>query len=209
MSLHRTRDAIVPAVAALALMYLFAELSHGLSFWFTFIPAMALSYVCYMRTSYRRMPDPRRVLPLYLFGIGWQFLHFSEEFATHFYVRWPVEVFHAAPVGVTEFVVLNMISYAAFIAGGLAIWYRFQPLMLIVWFFAIMGMTANGIGHVIYPFVAGTVYFPGLFTALPYLVLGPMLIVRLARPGPSLQAPMANGFPKDNDGLLVGAEAAS
>lgn len=178
---HRIRDAVVPGLITLTLIGLWAHLSHGLSFWVTFIPGIVIAYAAYLLTSYRKMPEARDVLPIYLAGVAWQFLHFSEEFATKFYIHWPVDVFHSTPMGTTEFVLVNMLSYAVFLAGAVALIYRFKPLMLVVWFFAVMGEVGNVIGHLVYPLVTHETYFPGLYTSLAYLVLGPMLIARLVR----------------------------
>ncbi|WP_396613739.1 HXXEE domain-containing protein (plasmid) [Haloferax sp. S1W] len=159
----------------------FTYLSPGLSLLVTFVPAIMLAYVCYLLTSFRQMPDPGRVLPVYLGALSVQFLHFAEEFTTGFYTRWPVEVFNATPFEMSTFVSLNMVSYAAFALGAVAIYWQVRGPMLVVWFFTLMGVIGNGILHPLYPFFAtGSFgYFPGLFTSLIYLFLGPILFSRL------------------------------
>jgi len=172
------RDAVVPAVIALLLIVLFFALSPGLGLIVTFVPSMVVAYVCYLLTSYRAMPDPARVLPVYLLAVAVQCLHFSEEFATGFYTRWPVEIFHARPFDVTVFVLINLVSDAAFILAALAIYKRVKIPMIIVWFFTIMGAIGNAVQHPIYAVMVGG-YFPGLFTSFIYLALGPVLFWRL------------------------------
>lgn len=177
----RTRDAILPGVVTLVLVATFAYLSPGLSLIVTFVPAIVLAYVCYLLTSFQQMPDPSRVLPVYLVAFGIQCLHFAEEFTAEFYTRWPVEVFNAAPFELTTFVQINMVSYAAFAVGAVAIHRGIRAPMLIVWFFTIMGVIGNGILHPVYPILATGEfgYFPGLYTSVTYLILGPILFSRL------------------------------
>lgn len=177
----RSRDAILPGVMTLILEATFAYLSPGLSLIVTFVPAIILAYVCYLLTSFRQMPDPSRVLPVYLVAFGVQFLHFAEEFSTGFYTRWPVEVFNAAPFELTTFVQINMVSYAAFALGAVAIYRGIKGPMLIVWFFTLMGVIGNGVLHPVYPILATGEfgYFPGLYTSVSYLILGPILFSRL------------------------------
>ncbi|WP_267643885.1 hypothetical protein [Haloarchaeobius amylolyticus] len=127
------------------------------------------------------MPDPSRVLPVYLVAFAVQFLHFAEEFSTEFYTRWPVEVFNAAPFELTTFVQINMVSYAAFALGAVAIYRGIKGPMLIVWFFTLMGVIGNGVLHPVYPILATGEfgYFSGLYTSVLYLILGPILFSRL------------------------------
>ncbi|WP_423743461.1 HXXEE domain-containing protein (plasmid) [Haladaptatus sp. SPP-AMP-3] len=173
-----SKNAVVPGVVALALIAVFWYLSPGLSLIVTFVPTMALAYVAHLLTTAREMPDPKRVLPVYLVAFSVQFLHFSEEFITGFYYRWPQEIFHAQPFHVKTFVLINMLSYCAFALGAVAIYKGVNGPMLIVWFFTIMGVVGNGIQHPIYSLLVGG-YFPGLFTSLLYWVLGPVLFLRL------------------------------
>ncbi|KAA9400650.1 HXXEE domain-containing protein [Haloarcula sp. CBA1131] len=181
MTALSTRDAIFPGVMTLTLVAIFTYLSPGLSLIVTFVPAIILAYVCYLLTSFQQMPDPSRVLPVYLVAFGVQFLHFAEEFTTEFYTRWPVEVFNAAPFELTTFVQINMVSYAAFALGAVAIYRGIKGPMLIVWFFTLMGVIGNGILHPVYPILATGEfgYFPGLYTSVIYLILGPILFHRL------------------------------
>ncbi|WP_233561745.1 hypothetical protein [Halorubrum sp. Atlit-28R] len=121
------------------------------------------------------------MLPVYLVAFGVQFLHFAEEFTTEFYTRWPVEVFNATPFELTTFVQINMVSYAAFALGAVAIYRGIKGPMLIVWFFTLMGVIGNGVLHPVYPILATGEfgYFPGLYTSVIYLILGPILFYRL------------------------------
>ncbi|GAA2298400.1 hypothetical protein GCM10010149_53930 [Nonomuraea roseoviolacea subsp. roseoviolacea] len=175
----RHRSAVAAGVVAAALIALFAYLSPGLALWLTFIPAMVIAYGCHLATTNRRLPDASRVLPIYLVGLAWQFLHFGEEFMNGFNRRWPTEVFGAQAMSLPMFVWINMISYAAFAMGALAIYRGWRVPLLIAWFFAIMGAMGNAIGHPIYDLVSGDLGFPGIVTSLGYWVIGPILVHRL------------------------------
>lgn len=175
---HRT-EVRVAGVVALVLICVFAVISPGTAMWWTFIPAMVIAYACHLASTAKHSPDPGRVLPLYLVALGWQFLHFAEEFAQGFHRRWPEDVFGAPAMSVDFFVWANMISYAAFIIGALALYKGVRVPMLIVWFFAVQGAMGNAVGHAVYSLVAGDVDFPGFYTSLGYWIIGPILIHRL------------------------------
>ncbi|MET7465536.1 hypothetical protein [Nonomuraea sp. NPDC005501] len=175
----RHRSTAAAGVMAVTLIALFAYLSPGAALWLTFIPAMVIAYGCHLATTNRRLPDASRVLPIYLIGLAWQFLHFGEEFMNGFNERWPTEVFGAQAMSLPLFVWINMISYAAFAMGALAIYRGWRVPLLIAWFFAIMGAMGNAIGHPIYDLVSGDLAFPGIVTSLGYWVIGPILVYRL------------------------------
>lgn len=173
--------AVAPAsiVLALVLIATFAYFSPGSAMWWTFIPAMVIACVLHLLSTARAAPDPERVLPVYLIALAWQFVHFAEEFTGEFWVRWPEDVFGADAMSLNFFVWGNMCSYAAFTIGALALYRGWRIPLLIVWFFAIMGIMGNAIGHPIYALISGDITFPGMFTSLVYWILGPILISRL------------------------------
>ncbi|MFI7221384.1 hypothetical protein [Micromonospora maritima] len=173
------KTAVAAGIVAAALIALFAWLSPGSALWWTFIPAMVIAYAAHLMTTNRRRPDPAKVLPVYLVGMAWQFLHFAEEFTNGFNRRWPTEVFGAQAMTLNKFVWINMISYAAFAIGGLAIYRGWRVPLLIAWFFAVMGAMGNAIGHIAYDLIAGDLSFPGFYTALGYWIIGPVLVYRL------------------------------
>src|SRR5688500_20351374 len=53
----------------------------------SFIPAMIVAAVAHFRTSHRRMPEPGRVLPIYLVALALQLVHFAEEYVYGFATR--------------------------------------------------------------------------------------------------------------------------
>ena len=176
MGQHSWVDIVVPLV--IALVYIAIFIRRGKPFWWTFVPAMVLAVPAYFLTSFRHMPAPAAVLPIYLVALAVQFLHMGEEFATGFYWRWPEQIFHSPPMTETQHVVINMVSYAVFVVGALGIWYGVRWLMIIVWFVTLMGVVGNAIQHPIYCLkVKG--YFPGIYTSLAYWIVGPILLVRL------------------------------
>jgi hypothetical protein len=144
---------------------------------FSFVPAMALAFVCYLRTSYRKMPDAERIPPLYLLALAIQFLHFTEEYVYGFPLR--ISEIRAAmpPFDVNVFVAFNMIAYCLFILSGLGMYKGMKFPMIIVWFFAICFL-GNAIWHLLLTVRVGG-YFPGLYTSLPGWILGPILLQRL------------------------------
>ncbi|MDP9005031.1 MAG: HXXEE domain-containing protein, partial [Verrucomicrobiota bacterium] len=63
MKSDRILDLIVPAAIALAALPIFWVVHPGQRL--LFVPSMVVAFVCYLRTSYREMPRPERVLPIY------------------------------------------------------------------------------------------------------------------------------------------------
>ena len=165
--------ASIIAVSCIVLLYL---VSLRLSVVLVFIPAVIISYLVYLKTFEKGLPVMDRIIPLYLFTLGWQFIHFLEEFLTGFETKLP-ELFGQDPYQTNTWVSFNMIAYFIFILGGIALYKNLKGPSIIAIFFILFGVMFNGIAHVgtsIY--TAG--YFPGLYTALAYLILGPILIKR-------------------------------
>ena len=177
--LSRRQVAMASVLIATLLITGLALVSPGTAMWWTFIPAMIIACGLHLASTARQAPAPARVLPIYLVALAWQFLHFAEEFIGTFYVRWPEEIFGAGAMSLDFFIWGNMGSYAAFTIGALALYMGWRIPMLIVWFFAIMGVAGNAIGHLIYALMTGDIWFPGTITALAYWVIGPVLITRL------------------------------
>jgi hypothetical protein len=191
------RRAAASVMIASALIVTFAVVSPGPAMWWTFIPAMVIACGLHLASTARTAPDPARVLPVYIVALAWQFLHFAEEFMNGFYRRWPKEVFASAPMSVNLFVWGNMVSYAAFCVGALALYRRWRVPLLIVWFFAIMGVAGNAIGHAVYAMISGDILFPGTITAFAYWIIGPVLIRSLWRSSRSPGASTIHRFPRE------------
>ena len=185
MADQRMMNLIIPAAIAITAIVIFLVVHPAQKF--AFIPSMIVAFICYLRTSYRAMPKPENVLPVYLVALAIQFLHFTEEYVYGFHSRVTEIMPGMPPFDPRVFVAFNMIAYALFILGAVGMYRGIKFPMIIVWFFAIGGVLGNAIWH---PLLAIRVrgYFPGLFTSFLYWVLAPILLRRLWKPGNSAPA---------------------
>jgi hypothetical protein len=174
----RYRDVIIPGIFVAAFMTVYTVKSQGLTTIVSLVLPMGVSFLLYLLTSYRRMPDPSGVLPLYLLAVGIQLLHFMEEFLAKFYVRKPVEIYGANPFTVEEFVVSQMSMFFLLIIGAIGIYKRWKIPMVMVWFLVIFFLLVNAIQHPIFALTVGG-YFPGLYTSVAGWILGPILFKKL------------------------------
>ena len=169
---------IIPSFIAVISIIIFF-LVHPIQKFF-FVPAMIAAFVCYLLTSYREMPKPERVLPVYLVALAIQFLHFTEEYIFGFHLRVTEIMVGMPPFDSNVFVAFNMIAYCLFLLSGLGMYKGMKFPMIIVWFFTIAGVLGNAILHPLLAIKVGG-YFPGLFTSFIYLILTPILLIRLWR----------------------------
>lgn len=116
------------------------------------------------------------IIGLYLIGIAFQCLHFTEEFVTRFYVRAP-EFLGFVAWSPEFFVTLNLVWIAVWLAGAAGIRKHIRVAFFPIWFFAI-GMVGNAIWHPLLC-LATAGYFPGLFTSPFGGIVGAMLLSRL------------------------------
>jgi Protein of unknown function with HXXEE motif len=172
------RKVAIPTAMMAGSIAVWMKMSHGNTLKYTFVPSMAASWAVYMLTYRKRMPDPQSVTAFYMLALAWQLVHFVEENSTGFRYRWPVEIFGAEPYGDRQYVAINALSYAVFIAGGVALMKRRPEFSLPAIFFALMGVMYNGVQHPIYSYIVKG-YFPGLFTGVVDLVIGPFLLRRM------------------------------
>src|SRR5918997_382952 len=166
---------IVPAVIAITSIIIFFLVHPAQRL--SFVPAMVLAFVCYLRTSYREMPEAERVLPVYLIALAIQFLHFTEEYVYGFQFRVTEIMAGMPPFNVNVFVAFNMIAYCLFLLAGAGMYKGLKFPMVIVWFFAVC-VLGNAIWHLALSLKAGG-YFPGLYTSFAGWILGPVLLRRL------------------------------
>lgn len=139
---------------------------------FIFFLAVSLGYYLFY---YPEHPTPNlRLAQWYFVALAVQCLHFIEEYLGSFYIQFPA-LFDLEPIERDEFVIFNLGAYAIFILGGIAIFKNARSYMLIPIFFILLGVMANGIIHVLLALWTGA-YFPGLLTAIIYLILGPWLL---------------------------------
>ncbi len=176
MNANKIGNVVAPvAIAIIGIVIFF--LVHPVQKFF-FVPAMIVALVCYFLTSYREMPKPERVLPLYMLALSIQFLHFTEEYVYGFHLKVGELMTGMPPFKTNTFVAFNMIAYCLFLLAGLGMYKEMKFPMIVVWFFVIAGVLGNAVLH---PLLAVRVggYFPGLFTSFAYWILGPILFMRL------------------------------
>jgi hypothetical protein len=167
---------IVPALIAIIAIVIFFLVHPAQRF--SFAPAMLVAFVCYLRTSYREMPQVERVLPLYLIALAIHFLHFTEEYVYGFHLRVTEIMAGMPPFAENVFVAFNMIAYCLFLLAGVGMYRGMKSAMIIVWFYVIAGVLGNSIWHLLLAFRVGG-YFPGLYTSFAGWILAPMLLRRL------------------------------
>jgi hypothetical protein len=146
-----------------------------------FIPGIIITYAVYLNTFYKKAPNPDKILPLYLLSLGIQFIHFTEEYLTDFTIEVPMLL------GQEEYpkdywLAFNMIAYSIFIIGGIILFKQIKELMIIPLFFILVGVILNSIAHITISIYVGG-YFSGLYSALIYAVIGPILIKRVLDEG--------------------------
>lgn len=133
--------------------------------------SMAVAAVIWGRTSLRRPPEPRRVLPIYLIVASLLMLHITEEYVFHFGPR--VAVLTGATWSEREF--LFSIGFwlpVVWISGAALIALR-HPIGGFVTWFIFVGMIFGEPAHLlVFPIWEGGRYhyFPGMWTALIPLV---------------------------------------
>jgi hypothetical protein len=134
--------------------------------------------VALVLTVLRRPAGPdSRAARLLGIGIAFQALHFAEELATGFHVRFP-QLLGLAPWPRGFFVAFNMFWLALWGISAVGLRAGSRPAFFPAWVLALAG-AVNGIGH---PLLAVAVrgYFPGLFTSPLVGVVGVALWRRLA-----------------------------
>ncbi len=120
------------------------------------------------------MPSPDRILPLYLLALSIQMLHFTEEYLTSLVTALP-GLFGQDPYPEDYWLVFNMSAYSFFLLGGIVLYKRIKELAIIPLFFILVGVVFNSIAHIGLAFYTNA-YFPGLYTALFYVLLAPPLL---------------------------------
>lgn len=174
------RDVVVAAALCAAMCSVFWIFGSGASLRVTFVPGalITLALVVFLYRTRTPLPSPARALPLYAATLGWQLLHFAEEFQTGFWREFP-ELYGGQAYAPEVFVWFNMTSYVVFAAATVAVVVRGHGAALMPSLFLVVyGTLGNAITHVVWAVMAGG-YFPGLVTACGYLVIGPVLLRRM------------------------------
>lgn len=177
---------IIPLAIVAVAIAIFWRVSLTLGAVIVFIPGMLISYLLYIRTYFKKTPGPENILPLYLLALGIQFIHFTEEYLTDFTIAVPGLL--GEPAYPTDYwIVFNMVAYTVFILGGIILFKSIKSLMIIPLFFITVGVLINAVGHILLALYVGG-YFPGLYTALIYIIIGPVLIKRVFQTTKIVQA---------------------
>ena len=87
-------------------------------------------------------------------------------------------LFEQEPYPTDYWLVFNMVAYFIFILGGIALYKERKEYAIIPLFFILVGVLLNGIAHIGLSIYSGG-YFPGMITAVLYLVIGPVLMKRI------------------------------
>ncbi len=152
----------------------------------------AMLLVALFLTLTRREGEPDRAARRRLAGvaaaaIGVQVVHFLEEWATGLYERFP-ELLGLVPWSVSLWVPFNLAWIAIWclsLVGLLAGW---RAALFPIWFLAV-ACAVNGVAHPLLALAAAG-YFPGLWSSPLTLVIGVVLLGRLA----SFTRPAAAGW---------------
>src|SRR2546421_6239073 len=118
------------------------------------------------------------IIRLYLIGIAFQCLHFTEEYVTRFYVRAP-EFLGLVAWPSEFFVIFNLSWIALWLLAAVGVKRGIRVAYFPLWFFAV-GMVGNAIWHPLLCLATGG-YFPGLFTSPFAGIIGVLLLSRLRR----------------------------
>lgn len=117
------------------------------------------------------------LLTVYIAGLVVLGLHSSEEFLTGFQHQFPSLFGYDWSDG--RFVAFNAAWLAVFGLAAIGMYHRIPPAYLIAWFFALAACIGNGIGHLLLSLSQGR-YFPGTFTAPACVIVGILIVRRLA-----------------------------
>ncbi|WP_051332284.1 HXXEE domain-containing protein [Cucumibacter marinus] len=174
------RDLAIGLVISTVAATIFFFASPGYALWVTFLPGLAFAagLMIHMHRTGFELPPAERVLPVYLASLAIQFLHFAEEFITGFQSQFGL-LYGGGVITDPVFVLINMVSYFAFLISPLLVWYARQPgLLAPALFFVVYGALGNAIAHLMWS-VLKLGYFPGLVTGQLYWIMGPLVLLRL------------------------------
>ncbi|MCC2321124.1 hypothetical protein [Cellulomonas xiejunii] len=174
------RDVAAAAGLCAVMCGVFWVFGSGDSLRVTFVPGAVVTFalIVVLHRTATPLPAPGRALPVYAVALGWQLLHFAEEFQTGFWHRFPA-LYGGAPYEPATFVWFNMASYVLFgAATAVAVGRGRGAVLMPSLFFVVYGTLGNAITHLVWAVMVGG-YFPGLVTACGYLVIGPVLLRRM------------------------------
>lgn len=121
-----------------------------------------LGFLAWLFTTYKRPADPQKVLPLYLLLVGLELIHMSEEAVMDF----AGEFGRLFGDDFSIFQPMVLLFSGIWVLAGFGLIYRNPVANFFVWFVAIGPGVVNGIAHVLFPLLDGSLYFPGLITVV-------------------------------------------
>ncbi|WGH76787.1 hypothetical protein P8625_06470 [Tenacibaculum tangerinum] len=176
------QDFLIGTIIAFALLIAFTLGSSGMSLIATFVPGLIFSWSLFAFLYFKKidLPDFNIFLPVYLLTLGWQFIHFSEEFTTNFKELFPI-AYGGQPYTNNTFVIFNMSAYFVFIVTPILVYFKGLKFLFIpILFFTVYGAMGNAISHTWWRIYYGE-YFPGFYTAQLYWVLAPILLTMIIK----------------------------
>jgi hypothetical protein len=175
-------DFLIGSGVSVVMLSLFVWGSSGMSLVATFVPGLIFAWFLFTFIYLNKieLPDYNIFLPVYFLTLGWQFVHFAEEFITNFKELFPV-MYGGLPYSENSFVIFNMFSYFMFIVSPVLLYFRGLKFLFIpVLFFIVYGAMGNAIAHSWWSIYFGQ-YFSGLYTSLMYWILGTVLLTIVFR----------------------------
>ena len=141
------------------------------------VAAIAALFLTMFRVPSSSRASAPHVPPMgFVVGILIQVLHFTEEYTTGFFSRFP-SVLGLSPWSRAFFVTFNLCWIAIWLCSAVGLRAGYRAAFFPAWFFAIAAMT-NGVAHPLLSIRTGG-YFPGLLTSPPLGIIGVWLWRRL------------------------------
>lgn len=175
-------DFVVGTIIAFILLTLWIFASSGMSLIATFVPGLVFTWLLFAILYFKQieLPDYNIFLPLYFLTLGWQFIHFSEEFMTNFKELFP-SAYGGQPYSNNTFVSFNMCSYFVFLITPVLVYFKGLKFLFVpVLFFIVYGALGNAIAHSWWSIYWGK-YFSGLYTAQAYWIFAQLLLTILLK----------------------------
>jgi hypothetical protein len=170
------KDFGIGTVIVILMAVLFASVG-GKPLIVTFIPGLFVSWLIYLWMYHNKteLPEWSTFSPIYFLTIAWQFIHFTEEYLTGFYNRFP-SLYGHTPYPLYLFISFNMVSYFVFVVACLLVFTKSLKFLAVpVLFFLVYGAMGNAITHTWWVILQKS-YFPGFYTAQVYWILGPLAL---------------------------------
>ena len=139
---------------------------------------LGVAAVIALHLTFTRCPSGPGIhlIPIGALAIAFQGLHFAEELATGFHVRFP-EMLGLAPWPLSFFVTFNLVWIVVWGLSLLGLSGHVRAAYFPLWFLGI-GSAVNGVAHPIL-FMVESGYFPGLLTSPIVGLLGVLLFREL------------------------------